>query len=426
MMEIHPPLRTGIMTSAPALAIVLLHVFSPQSHLFASGFSPSPPLPTIRYPYTAIQTSLPSSLSASDLLYQDQQNALLRRALHEQTLLTSRTPTIPSLVAPKIKGLADSGKGFASSSSSSDRAATRLAAARARILQNDGVLRIDSALSPTACDNLRHYVLEQRRSADETVRAHVDAGNIVDADALARIYYGVENRRVGRCDLQLSLLRGGFSRDRDVASSSDDDEQFPLADALLQLLGPKGTLRHLYERLVTPRGEFYELAAVVTDPGSRRQTIHPDLPWKPIAPLYVVFVALQDVTAEMGPTCFLVGTQTEEVDGMFNCGSVEEKDRVVRDSEGRLAMLNKGDCVVFDARTLHCGNANESMQTRALFNFSFRNPQVTGDLGYKGSMRPGYERAMTLNDVIEALNAYEGGEREPFAKYGNGMRKRGF
>ncbi|KAL7516341.1 hypothetical protein ACHAWX_001368 [Stephanocyclus meneghinianus] len=402
------------MTSAPALAIVLLHAFSPQSHLFASGFSPPPPLPTIRYPYTAIQTSLPSSLSASDLLYQDQQNALLRRALHEQTLLTSRTPTIPSLVSPKIKGLASSsGKGFASSSSSSeDRAATRLAAARARILQNDGVLRIDSALSPTACDNLRHYVLEQRRAADETVRAHVDAGNIVDADALARIYYGVENRRVGRCDLQLSLLRGGFSRDRndDHAASPDVDEEFPLADALLQLLGHKGTLRHLYERLVTPRGEFYELAAVVTDPGSRRQTIHPDLPWKPIAPLYVVFVALQNVTVEMGPTCFLVGTQTEEVDGSFNCGSVEEKDRVVRDSEGRLATLNKGDCVVFNARTLHCGNANESTKMRALFNFLFRNPQVTEDLGYKGSMRLGYERAMTLSNFLQALNAYESGE----------------
>ncbi|KAL7474276.1 hypothetical protein ACHAW6_000253 [Cyclotella cf. meneghiniana] len=87
--------------------------------------------------------------------------------------------------------------------------------------------------------------------------------------------------------------------------------------------------------------------------------------------LYLIFVALQDAMAEMGPTCFLVGTQTEEVDGLFNCRSTTQKDRVVKNSEGRLATLNKGDCVVFNARTLHCGNANESTKMRALFNALF-------------------------------------------------------
>eukprot|EP00804_Cyclotella_cryptica_P000788 CCRYP_001049-RA/>CCRYP_001049-RA protein AED:0.05 eAED:0.05 QI:0/0/0.5/1/0/0/2/284/426 len=409
-------------TNLPMLLLLLS-----LSHPFATGFTPPP---NIQGP--AIPTALPStsSFSASDLLYQDQQNALLRRALHEQTLLTSQTPTIPPLTSAKVKGVTTSGTGFASSSSSSpsktkgkNSSASRLAASQARIVQKDGVIRIDSALSDGACEALRRYVLEQQRLAEEAVNEYLHEGK--DVEGLCRIYYGVENRRVGRCDLQLSLLRGGFVRDwKDSSptsplSSVEDMEDFPLMDALVELLGEKGTLRHLYEQLVTPQGEFYELAAVITDPGSRRQTIHPDLPWKPIAPLYVIFVALQDVTVEMGPTCFLLGTHTEEVNELFNCGDVAQKDEVIKNANGRLSTLKRGDCVLFDARTLHCGNANESTETRALFNFSFRNPRVTGDLGYKGSMRPGYEKAMTLKDVHEALNAYEGGDGEPFARYGN-------
>jgi hypothetical protein len=65
---------------------------------------------------------------------------------------------------------------------------------------------------------------------------------------------------------------------------------------------------------------------------------------------------------------------------------------------------------------MHCGNSNEEA-TRVLFNYSFRNPQVVGNLGYKGSIRPGYEEAMTLNDLANALEAYKLGDYDPFAKY---------
>ena len=225
----------------------------------------------------------------------------------------------------------------------------------------------------------------------------------------------------GRCDLQLSLLRGGFALDFNDAY---EEKGFPLADSLNQLLGEKGTLRHLYEQLVTTEGEFYELAAVITDPGSNRQTIHPDLPWNRLAPLYVIFLALQDVTVEMGPTCFLTGSQSEKINELFNCGNAIQKDEVLAKSTAKLSTLNKGDCVLFDARILHCGNANESSETRALFNFSFRNPKVTGDLGYKGSMRSGYEQSMTLKDVHDAMVAYDGGDMDPFLKYGTGMTKK--
>lgn len=97
-------------------------------------------------------------------------------------------PTIPPLVSPKFNGLALLGKGFAPSSSPKDLAALCLATARARILQNDGVLRIDFTPSPMTCHNLHHYVLEQWRLAEEALQMHVNTGN--DADALGQIYYG--------------------------------------------------------------------------------------------------------------------------------------------------------------------------------------------------------------------------------------------
>lgn len=359
-------------------------------------------------------SSIFSSISAQDLLYQDQQDAMLRRALHEEELL-SRNKSTKELLAPKLKAQPKSGTGFATKTNP----LVSLAEAQAKVVRKEGLVRIDNVLTADVADSLREYVLEQQRIAKiET-----------DRDAsLSQIYYGVENRRKSRCDLQLSLLRGGYAADRRTPEGEEPAvyETFPLADALQQLLGEEGTLRHLYENLVTMEGEFYELAAVITDPGSNRQTVHPDLPFQEKAPLYVIFLALQDVTVQMGPTSFLMGTHTSKCNDIFNCGGASQKDELILKSECRLSTLKKGDAVLFDARTLHCGNANDSESTRALFNFSFRNAAVKGDLGYKGSIRPGYEKAMKLKDMSEALLAYGAGDENPFAKFGNGMFKRGY
>jgi len=173
---------------------------------------------------------------------------------------------------------------------------------------------------------------------------------------------------------------------------------------------------------VTPKGEFYELAAVITHPGSQRQIVHPDLPFQKTAPLYVVFLALQDVTEDMGPTSFLLKTHTSAQNDKFNSGDEATKNSQLSGADCRLSCLKKGSAVVFDARILHCGNANSSGdKPRALFNFSFRNPKVKGPLGYEGSIRPGYCQAMSLSDVGDALETYAKGNADPFAKYGSGL-----
>jgi ectoine hydroxylase-related dioxygenase (phytanoyl-CoA dioxygenase family) len=119
----------------------------------------------------------------------------------------------------------------------------------------------------------------------------------------------------------------------------------------------------------------------------------------------------------MGPTSFLLRTHTSKANVVFNSGDADEKEQLLLKSDCRLSTLKKGDAVLFDARLLHCGNANDEA-TRVLFNFSFRNPEVKGSLGYKGSIRPGYEGAMSLGDMTNALNAYHVGDDEnPFANY---------
>eukprot|EP00957_Ditylum_brightwellii_P148476 11304398-Ditylum_brightwellii.AAC.1 len=351
-----------------------------------------------------------SESAARDLLYQDQQGAMERRALREQELLS--TKKAKELKSPKLKIPAPkSGTGFGGSSKKAMSPMQRLASEQAKIVDRDGVLRINQALSPDQSDKLREYVLKQQSIA--AVETEKDL-------RLSKAFYGVENQRKNRCDLQLSLLQGGFAADRDGDVSSIDDSHV-LADALQELLGGDGTLRYLYENLVTMDGEFYELASVITNPGSLRQQIHPDLPHKDIAPLYVIFLALQDVNEFMGPTTFLLRTHTAKENAIFNDSS--QKDKQLTTADSRLATLNKGDAVLFDARILHCGNANdmEKGSDRALFNFSFRNPKVKDNLGYAGSIRPGYAGAMNLRDISEALIAYGEGDKNPFAKYGDGI-----
>ena len=380
-------------------------------------------------------TDSAATAAALDLLYSDQQGARARRADEEKELLERQKKKVRILKAPKLKakpiksgsGFGNKGGGAAKNKKKNDNdndngngndndndnvdpsPRARLGAAQADVMHKDGVIRIDKALSSLTADKLRDHVLRERDRAETATSAD-------GTDDLSRQLYGVENRRKERCDLLLSL-----ALDPEDNNKQHSGDIGVVLAALDELLGSEGTLRSIYNNLVTSDGEFYEFASVVTNPGADRQQIHPDLPFRRVAPLYVVFLALQDVTEEMGPTTFLLGSQTREAIDAFN--DPTKRDDLLLGADSRLAVLKKGDAVVFDARILHCGNANDEElgRTRALLNFSFRNPKETGGLGYDGSMRPGYVGAMTLGDVGEALRRYGEGDDDPFARYGNGL-----
>lgn len=215
-----------------------------------------------------------STYSASDLLYQDQQAARARRAAVEQELLGDN---IKPLKARKIKKApVRRGSGFGGANQDKRTPSQRMAAEQAKIIHKDGVLRIDNALDGETCDRLRKHVLRQQELADIETSKDV---------SVSTEYYGVENRRKSRCDLLLSLVPND--------DDEEEDDRTIIPDVLQKILGKEGTLLPVYEELVSSKGEFYEFACVITDPGSDRQQIHPDLPFRKEGPLYVIFLALQ-------------------------------------------------------------------------------------------------------------------------------------
>ena len=112
---------------------------------------------------------------------------MLRRAIHEQELL-SQNKKVKELLAPKVKAKppkAGTGFGGGSSNKINMDPAVRLAAEMAKVMHKEGVLRINNVLTEETTDNLRKYVLEQQElAADETERDVTTS----------RTFYGVESR----------------------------------------------------------------------------------------------------------------------------------------------------------------------------------------------------------------------------------------
>jgi hypothetical protein len=351
--------------------------------------------------------------SAIDLLVADQRAAQCRRAEEEGLLLHPEGSLPVQLLEPNFK-LANkaskkrtSGGGFGGGGVAPDKLWTKnkaLAQQQKRCLHDDGFVRIDKALSLEACVSLREHVMQEIETTAALYKESCENDSI---DFDVEDHYGIEPGRSCRTDLLLALTSPSVS------------------GALEDLFHAKtGKLRSLYESLVTADGILYELAAVVTSKGSDRQCIHPDVPFQSTASLFVVFLALQDVTTTMGPTTFLRASHTETANTAFEHKG-DEFDSLLRAAQPLESCLETGDLVVFDARVLHCGNANLSDTDRALFNFSFKSPLVMGDIGYKGSMRPGYtRREIKLGDVLAAIDGKKKISTDlPFVLYGDGLNK---
>eukprot|EP00586_Coscinodiscus_wailesii_P002741 CAMPEP_0172490204 /NCGR_PEP_ID=MMETSP1066-20121228/20534_1 /TAXON_ID=671091 /ORGANISM="Coscinodiscus wailesii, Strain CCMP2513" /LENGTH=335 /DNA_ID=CAMNT_0013258555 /DNA_START=321 /DNA_END=1328 /DNA_ORIENTATION=+ len=260
------------------------------------------------------------------------------------------------------------------------------------VLQKRGVTRIDDALSPTTARSLVTYIDRLKlQSEDEVARG--------DAPALSRF------SRV--------LLK---SNRWDVLLPFDHDNHPLISQALYELLAVGTTtttpISSVIESTLGPDAELYELACLISDPGSDRQVIHPDIAHRGseqvrTGPLLTCFVALQDVTEAMGPTEFLPGTNTKECHDL--CNDRSRRDDLLRGVESRLSLLKEGDCSVFDATTLHAGTANRSEVRRRLFYFTFRSRMLSDPRSWNnpGSIRPELkERKLTLAAIKTELERW--------------------
>lgn len=333
---------------------------------------------------------------------------IIARGVAERALLQAGTPLLaveqrraPAIGTPRGFGAAtappkpakkkDKGKVKSKQASAPPRRLSSLAVE----MKKSGVVRIDGALSPETTAALRDFVDSERASA----MADVAAGRCPSASRFANLVL-LENR----CDLLLPL-RG------------------PCITALDELIGEGSVLGPLLTELAGDAAKLQEIACLISDPGSKQQPIHPDTPFTSEPTLYAAFVALQDVSLEMGPTVYLPGTHTHECHSSFYGGDLERgKDQTgwrqapiaeafLQTRPVVLGTLKAGDVALYNQQVLHCGSANESPdRKRRQFYISFRNPTVPfeGHSSIPWSMRPSFKDALTLGAMREELRLLDG------------------
>jgi Phytanoyl-CoA dioxygenase (PhyH) len=284
------------------------------------------------------------------------------------------------------------GKGFGAGSSSNnsstkqqqqqlDQQRFQQAAQRhATTLRDEGVVRIDQVLSNDVADRLRQYVLALKDDPDRSFLAEVLL-------------------RKNRCDIKLPLT------DDDTASS-------PVMEALQDVL-LESPVRSTIETALGAENTgsvLHELSCLISSPGSQRQVVHPDTPMllmKDHPSVLTCFIALQDITVDMGPTVFLPRTHTTGSHDQFK----HDKETLLRTTPHVMAVLPKGSCAIFDSRLLHCGSANRSSETgananahhRAIFYFSIRHSNITNP-GNPASLRDDL-KSLPLSTLVETVLA---------------------
>jgi len=325
-----------------------------------------------------------SSPEAANLLYLEQEKLLIKRGKFEQDLLSQSSTSIET---PKIKvrGSGSAG-GFGSASTQNNKQKFKAEGkAYAKILKQDGVVRIDNILTDSTTDALRDYVYQLRQSSEQDVAS----GKVKPIQRFADVLL-----KQDRCDLTIPL--------------GDDIVSTALHEALLS-----SPVSSTISSVFSDKSILYEFSCLISDPGSQRQNLHPDTPYKDnVGPvLYTCFIALQDITLDMGPTTWLPQTHTQKAHAQFM--DKDQKDHLIQSTPAVLGTLSKGSCAIFDSRCLHCGTSNQSNQSRALFYFSFRNPKVIYP-GNPASIRAELKTAkLTMKDLVKDLELRQKGKGQP-------------
>eukprot|EP00746_Dinoflagellata_sp_MGD_P146948 gnl/MRDRNA2_/MRDRNA2_79348_c0_seq2.p1 gnl/MRDRNA2_/MRDRNA2_79348_c0~~gnl/MRDRNA2_/MRDRNA2_79348_c0_seq2.p1 ORF type:complete len:291 (+),score=44.29 gnl/MRDRNA2_/MRDRNA2_79348_c0_seq2:87-959(+) len=149
--------------------------------------------------------------------------------------------------------------------------------------------------------------------------------------------------------------------------------------------------------------ELWELSAMISAPGSAPQVVHYDSEVSNPPCLFSTFVALQDVTSNMGPTRFLLGTHSNDAHQRY----WDDHTGLLRDVDSAIALLGAGDASLYDTSVLHAGGANRSDEVRVLLTITFRHCSVAkSDLR---SMRPEYQKMqLRLGDLDKLRACHEG------------------
>lgn len=222
-------------------------------------------------------------------------------------------------------------------------------------LGRDGCLRVSSLLDGPACKELLALIRET-----ETEPPSAQDGDRLPAPALRRC---------------VRLEHKGIVADAVATTTAR------LRPLLTEYLGPKF-------RLV-------ELGAITSLPGAPRQEVHQDddstgrYAVAGHSPVLTIFMALQDISLDMGPSEVYLGSHTAEVASRILAMEKEaaqpwapcpdfEEFLSSHSTLARMGPLVAGNGFLMDRRAFHCGGANRSQHLRSLFHFSFMS--ATGEV----------------------------------------------
>ena len=257
----------------------------------------------------------------------------------------------------------------------------------AQTLASRGCARVDKGLSISTAQNLQQFIDDTLEVYLEEVNSFVQPRNFRFANVL---------EKQNRFDMLLP-----FDDNAEIPSSS------PVMDAMGELLLDGGKIFPIISELLGEDAVLYELACLISDPGSKRQEIHPDIVFRPGSiPLVACFVSLQDIDATMGPTVFIPDTVSEDHHRRINDSILA--DEMLKTIPSCISTLDMGDCSLYNPMVLHAGGGNESDRRRRLFYFTFLRADVddpSSDFN-PGSINPVLkQRNLTLAQVREALKS---------------------
>lgn len=279
-------------------------------------------------------------------------------------------------------------------------------------LDQEGYIILRGVVAEAECDAIRKHVL---LSTDEALRQNRNDlfGNIQEAQNrsdlkldLCEPVVRALNMFGKRCGSLLSDICGGDARIVELASISSSKgavAQPVHADTM------HGVTRFLQSDIdvavtSTKRPDDSEDEDADEDLAQVVRAVATNT-----ALIFTALIALQDVEENMGPTHVWPRTNTVEHHATLwstnTSGklSIAEADKVFG-IQHRKMVLKKGDLVLYDSRTMHCGGANSADVRRAVFCISTMGPGIRPD-GTTWTMLDSLRGVLRLSDLPLAEQA---------------------
>ena len=242
----------------------------------------------------------------------------------------------------------------------------------AKVLEARGCVGVVKVLSEETCRELLEHI-NSAIAKDSEDRINPNFGNV----------YSRKNRFDYKLDLKQPTVR------KAVKEASANLRQILAKTCGNRKIGGTSSDENQIELL--------ELAALVSDPQSSRQPVHPDTNYRQNLCAVTTFIALQDVSEAMGPTLFIPETNTLEAHKSFQENLELGGPTLLKPNVK--ALLKTGDGSVFDSRLLHCGTENVSESRRVLFYITYGPKNAENPNRGFSTIREEFRGRYTLEDV---------------------------